>query len=318
MSAAPKLSVLVPTYGYARFLPALVRSILDQDFRDFELIVADDASPDGSGDAAAAAAAGDARARVFVHRRNLGMVENWNWCLGQASGELVKFVFGDDLLTSRSALGTLAGLLDANPGCSLAACTRHVIDDAGAVERVRNDFGRGGSFAGAQVAARCLWSGQNLIGGPSCVMFRRAPAARGFDPALRQLVDLEMWLHLLARGGFVYHEEPLCALRRHPRQQSHANMRSGIGPVESAIIAARYYPVFGGAGLGWARRLELRAHSYRLLYDLRKAGRRTPAAQEAERVLRAAVPPAWRPLLWVWRKVARPIQRLARCVGGRP
>ena len=94
----PRVSVLIPTFNYARYLPEAIESVMQQDFREFELLIADDASTDASADIICHYAAKDARIRFTIHSRNLGMVANWNWCLSEAKGEYVKFLFGDDRL----------------------------------------------------------------------------------------------------------------------------------------------------------------------------------------------------------------------------
>src|SRR5208283_3355105 len=96
----PKISVLIPTFEYGRFLPEAIESVLAQDLMDFELIISDDASRDDSGEVIRRYAARDPRIRYRLHERNIGMVANWNWCLKEACGEYVKFVFGDDCLPS--------------------------------------------------------------------------------------------------------------------------------------------------------------------------------------------------------------------------
>src|ERR1017187_7004523 len=92
----PKVSVLIPNYNHARYLPAAIESVLQQDFRDFELLISDDCSNDGSAGIIASYAAKDSRIRFQIHPANLGMVRNWNWCLAQARGEYMKFLLADD------------------------------------------------------------------------------------------------------------------------------------------------------------------------------------------------------------------------------
>src|ERR1039458_5233071 len=99
----PRVSVLTPTFNYARYLPEAIESVLQQDFRDFELLIADDASTDGSAEIIHRYAAKDERIRFKIHSKNLGMVSNWNWCLSDARGEYVKFLFGDDRLACSDA-----------------------------------------------------------------------------------------------------------------------------------------------------------------------------------------------------------------------
>lgn len=220
----PRVSVLIPTFRYARYLAEAVESILAQDFPDFELLICDDCSGDGSREIIEAYAARDPRIRIHIHAANIGMVQNWNWCLSQARGEFVKFVFGDDMLSRPDALGKMVAMLEANPDAALAACARNVIDEASATVAVMDTFGVAGLHSAAETIFRCLASG-NIIGEPTVVMFRRAAGARGFSEKYAQLVDLEMWLHLLERGALVYTSEPLCAFRRHPLQQTESNRK---------------------------------------------------------------------------------------------
>src|SRR5581483_9458517 len=220
MPTPPKISVLIPTFNCARFLPEAVDSILAQKFGDFELIISDDNSSDDSSELLRSYAARDPRVRLHLQSSNLGMVANWNWCLQQARGEYIKFVFGDDALISAQTLGCMAELLDAEPDVVLVASARRVIDEASHPTAIWDELKTAGRHGGAALIARCLQQDRNLIGEPSAVMFRREAATRGFDLQLRQLVDLEMWLHLLSSGGLAYLPEPLCAFRLHPGQQS--------------------------------------------------------------------------------------------------
>ena len=71
-------------------------------------------------------------------------------------------------------------------------------------------------------------------------MFRRGLAARGFDEAFFVMADLEMWFHLLEQGCFAYLEEPLCAFRKHRRQQTEKD-RSALAPaLENRELLRRY------------------------------------------------------------------------------
>ena len=74
----PKISVLIPTYNYARFLPEAIDSVLAQDFQDFELLVVDDCSSDDTAAVVASFRQRDARVQFSVNSTNLGMVNNWN------------------------------------------------------------------------------------------------------------------------------------------------------------------------------------------------------------------------------------------------
>jgi hypothetical protein len=154
------------------------------------------------------------------------MVENWNLCLREARGEYVKYLFGDDALASRSTIGTMASALDSDPSVSLVASARNFIDEASNVLHVATSFRRVEAAEGAWIITRCLLAQSNLIGEPTAAMFRRKDAERGFLPSYRQLVDLEMWFHLLEKGRFAYIDEPLSSFRQHPRQQTSNNLKA--------------------------------------------------------------------------------------------
>lgn len=91
------LSVIVPVYNVASYLEECVASILSQTFRDFELILIDDGSTDGSGNMCEALARKDARI-VVVHQRNQGLSAARNTGIERARGEYFAFVDSDDYL----------------------------------------------------------------------------------------------------------------------------------------------------------------------------------------------------------------------------
>jgi hypothetical protein len=314
MPEIPSVSVLIPTYNYARFLPTAIESVLSQDFTDFELIVSDDASSDGSAEVIRRYAERDRRIRVHIHESNVGMVGNWNWSLRQARGTYVKFLFADDCLAFRHSLGRLVSHLEDNPGAVLAASARLVIDEESRPVGIWNHLQTPGLLQGRDVVARCLWNDGNLIGEPSAVLFRRAPAGRGFDPQLKQLVDLEFWFHLLLTGDLVFDPEPLCSFRVHSGQQTVQNRQSHVGPEESLRITSRYLEFLcSGAGnhLTTFQRMRI---LHRCLHYSRKRVARAPNVVSAEAELDARLPRGWRMLCWMAHRSSKPFENLVRFV----
>ena len=94
MNSAPNFSVVVAAYNAARTLPATIRSVLAQTRSDFELIVVDDGSTDGTADAARDAQ--DERV-LYVPQQNLGPAAARNAGIAKATGTLVSFLDSDDL-----------------------------------------------------------------------------------------------------------------------------------------------------------------------------------------------------------------------------
>jgi CDP-glycerol glycerophosphotransferase len=106
----PGISVVVPVYGVAEFLPGCLDSILSAGDADLEVIAVDDASPDGSGAILDERAAVDSRLRVMHLDRNGGQGHARNLALEQAAGDYVWFVDGDDLVAA-GALTAIAKAL---------------------------------------------------------------------------------------------------------------------------------------------------------------------------------------------------------------
>src|SRR5438270_12301052 len=94
----PPVSVCIPTYNGEAFVRQCIESVLAQSFPDFELIVVDDGSTDGTWDIVRDYEARDCRFRVSRNEVNKGLVGNWNHCVDVATGRWLKFVFQDDEL----------------------------------------------------------------------------------------------------------------------------------------------------------------------------------------------------------------------------
>lgn len=95
----PKVSIIVPVYNAEKGLARCVDSILNQEFRDFELILMDDGSRDRSGEICDGYARADARV-VVVHKENTGVSDTRNQAIARARGTFLQFVDSDDWLTT--------------------------------------------------------------------------------------------------------------------------------------------------------------------------------------------------------------------------
>ena len=102
MSDHPKISIISTVYNTGPYLRPAVESILAQTFTDFELLLVDDASHDGSAAVCDALAQEDARIRVF-HQPNGGPAHARNTGLDNARGDYIGFVDSDDLIAPDAA-----------------------------------------------------------------------------------------------------------------------------------------------------------------------------------------------------------------------
>ena len=125
---APKISVIVPVYKAEKYLRKCVDSILGQTFRDFELLLVDDGSPDGSGAICDEYARKDSRVRVF-HKENGGVSSARQYGLDQARGEYTIHADPDDWVEP-GMLEALYGKAKAE-GAEMVICDFYVNDRRG-------------------------------------------------------------------------------------------------------------------------------------------------------------------------------------------
>ncbi|MEF2968918.1 glycosyltransferase [Paenibacillus sp. M1] len=123
----PKASVIMPVYNNAPYVLEAIHSMLTQTYRDFELIVIDDGSADGSADLISQI--GDPRVKKVFHSQNKGVVASLNEGLSLATGEYIVRMDGDDISTP-NRLEVQISFMDAYPeiGLSAAAFTSTTSD----------------------------------------------------------------------------------------------------------------------------------------------------------------------------------------------
>jgi len=94
----PKVSILIPVFNRHEYIAQCIQSALDQTFTDFEVVIVDNASDDGTWEICQQFAAADKRVRIFRNESNIGPVRNWRRCAQEAKGEYSKILFSDDCL----------------------------------------------------------------------------------------------------------------------------------------------------------------------------------------------------------------------------
>ncbi|HPU52299.1 MAG TPA: glycosyltransferase [Burkholderiaceae bacterium] len=128
MLAAPRISVVIPSYNHERFIGEALTSVQTQSFQDFEVLVIDDGSSDASAQIAEAVAATDSRIRV-IRQRNAGSHGAINKGLSLARGEWIAILNSDD----RFAPDRLARMLAAgDEGAWFITGEARLIDNEGA------------------------------------------------------------------------------------------------------------------------------------------------------------------------------------------
>jgi GT2 family glycosyltransferase len=195
----PRISVVVPCYNYARYLPGAVGSALAQPDVDVDVVIVDDASTDASAEVAEELERGDDRVRLVRHARNAGHVETSNEALSLATGEFVVKLDADDVL----APGSLAR------STALMAAFPQVVFAYGRPVEFREEppavaAGAASSWTvwrGQEWIERRLRRGRNVIMQPEVTVRRSAvEATGGYRPELRWAEDYNWWMRLADLG----------------------------------------------------------------------------------------------------------------------
>lgn len=130
MNAAPRLSVGLPVYNGEKYLTESLDALLGQTYTEFELIISDNASTDGTADICRSYARQDSRIRYFRQPRNIGSVPNHHFLLLESRGELFKWCGADDLY-ARNLLERCVAVLDERPEVVLAHSYTAAVDADG-------------------------------------------------------------------------------------------------------------------------------------------------------------------------------------------
>lgn len=214
ISDNPRVTIGLPVHNGERFLEAALDSIMAQDFTDFELIVSDNASTDGTAEILRARAAKDPRMMVYWNETNLGGAANFNRVLGLARGEYFRWAGHDDLMDP-GMLGACVEALDAQGlSCVLSYPPTMIIDDSGTQVGVfenRLAFDHRDPVLRLRHLLRNFGLANVIFG----LMRTEAIQTVGGIPAYNS-GDLVMLAGMALRGGFFETSGPLFYRRMHP------------------------------------------------------------------------------------------------------
>jgi len=184
--AAPTVTVLMPVYNAGCYLRPAVESILQQSFRDFELVIINDASTDGSAEILRSFS--DDRIRILHNEHNLGLANSLNRGLLAAAGEFIARQDADDL-SHHERLARQVHFLKGHPEIALIGTQAVIIDELGRYKRmlldrphehlaIKWDLLFDNSFVHTSVMFRTTIVRDNLA---------------GYDPSYTACEDYELW-----------------------------------------------------------------------------------------------------------------------------
>lgn len=239
LSRVPQISVAMSVCNDARYLGAAIESILAQSFTDFEFLIVDDGSTDGSSAIIADHAARDRRIRA-IHQENRGLIASLNRLLAEAQAPLFARMDGDDIAMPERFARQVA-FLAAHPACGVLGGQAENIDAGG--RSLGPSWPRP---TGADAVRAALQHYSPLI--HPAVMARTAVlrALGGYRPAYLYCEDYDLWLRAAELTRLDNLPEPLVRYRRSPDQISNRHLVAQ----NYGVLVARAAALARAAGLG--------------------------------------------------------------------
>jgi glycosyltransferase involved in cell wall biosynthesis len=252
----PSVSVCVPTYNYARFLPDCIESVIWQTFSNWELVITDDCSDDGTAELVARYAALDSRIRYTLNERRLGMHGNLQRAVESGIGRYRKILCADDWIAPR-CLEVLFKLMEENPNVVLATCAEIHTDEGGRPLRQQFFFGKHLSIISGSAMLDRMVTGEGFGGNSS--FFVRASAFQqtgGFDLSLLYAGDWDLGARLCRIGDYLHTDEPLFYGRTQPESSSSVNPKKLWDVIDSFVIPEKIFRPRKFMNLEWRRYYE--------------------------------------------------------------
>ncbi|MBI5799333.1 MAG: glycosyltransferase [Verrucomicrobia bacterium] len=208
----PGVSVIIPAYNYARFLPVAVESCLKQDYPNFEVVVIDDGSKDNTR---------EIMARYgppvrYVFQANAGLSDARNSGIREARFDHVAFLDADDLLRPNHLSVCMAALAQLPPDYALIGCDYAPIDiDGQPLAHAVHTAVSPGEVRLKDILMRTRFSPTGAVAKKE--VFTQCG---GFDTQLRSTEDRDMWIRIAARRRIWHVGQVLIEIRKHGNNMS--------------------------------------------------------------------------------------------------
>jgi glycosyltransferase involved in cell wall biosynthesis len=252
-SSHPKVSVCLPVFNGQAFLRDALESLIQQTMSDFEVIIGDDGSTDGSYELCLRCAEKDSRFKVTRNSERLGLFKNYNACISKATGRFIK-LFAQDDYCKPTMFQKMVQALESHGSVGVVGCAKRWIDEHGQTIQPKTAkekkqvsvFEQDTLVPGREAIRETLHSISNWLGEPSTIMFRKELADSGFDIRYRQAGDLDYWLRILdGDKDYYFLSEALCDFRLHSMAMSARNARSLVAQLDWYLLAGKFAKYLG-------------------------------------------------------------------------
>ena len=196
------VSIITPSYNTSKFIEATIKSVLDQDFESWEMVIVDDNSSDGSPEIIKRYAAKDSRIILIENKENTGAASARNLAIQQSKGRFIAFLDSDDLWLPNKLSMQVNFMLENNFGFTYSAYDK--INESG--ERI------GQIQVPSQVSYHELLKTCSI--GCLTAIYDTTVLGKVYMPIIDKRQDYGLWLNLLKKLSYAYGIQEVLAIYR--------------------------------------------------------------------------------------------------------
>jgi len=225
----PRVSICIPTYNRKDYIVETLKSVFAQTYKDYEVIIVDDGSIDGTEEMIKKAAYPNLR---YCWQENAGEAAARNKLVSMAQGEFITFIDSDDLLMPDAVERMAKVMIDEGGDVVVYGPYLRIDSDGNVIGRCRRKLYSG--FITSQLF-------NDIIVHPNGSMFpkRILQQAGGFDESLKVCTDYDLELRLSLKYRFIALDEPTFKHRRHCGNVSKDSLENRI--TEFNVLKKFYY-----------------------------------------------------------------------------
>ncbi len=261
----PKISVILPVYNGGQYLLHSVESVLTQEFEDFELLIIDDHSNDGSVEYLSKLT--DSRIQVYYNESNKGLFPNLNYLIQRAKSDLIKLWAQDDIMLP-NCLSEFVSFHQRNPEIGFSYSQRIIINENG-IEIENSRIDHTPDVFSKELHTKIAYYTGSIAGNISNVTLNKTAMQRVglFDESMRISADFDMWVRMAEHFPIGHINHKLIKLRDHQGQLSRKE-EYYINHVKEDLIVYRKLDGYSSASIKSKGRKLLRQKKLLFYYTL--------------------------------------------------
>lgn len=245
------VSIILPCYNHAQFLTDRVESILNQTYKNFELILLDDCSPDNSAEILLSYKNHPKVSHCIINEKNSGSTfAQWNKGVALAKGDLIWIAESDDV-ADLTFLETLVPQFELNKNLVLAYCQSYRMDSNGEItgdwknhtdDLDPKKFEHSFTMQGLEFIIN-YFKEKNIIPNASGAIFKTAifNSVNKSNPEFKFIGDWDLWYRLLSQGEIYYHNQNLNYFRYHETSVIAKAFKNNNRPIDISIEAISFF-----------------------------------------------------------------------------